>query len=102
MTANILVFKIDPRRARSLKTIMYADATMLVGNLSNFYNKNGNDRNTNINIGLVLLNDWLKLNKLSLNEKKRKLMMFYSQQREVPNIKLTMQWGIQSWSQGGF
>ena len=57
----------------SFKTIMYADDTTLVGNLSNFDNKNGNDSNTNINIELVLLNDWLKLNKLSLNEKKTKL-----------------------------
>ena len=63
---------------------------LLVGNLSNFDNKNGNDSITNINIELVLLNDWLKLNKLSLNEKKTKFMMFYSQQREVPNIKLRM------------
>ena len=70
---------------------MYADDTTLVGKLrSNFDNKNGNDSNTNINIELVLLNDWLKLNKLSLNENKTKCMMFYSQQREVPNIKLTM------------
>ena len=74
----------------SFKTIMNADDTTLVGKLSNFDNKNGNDSNTNINIELVLLNDWLKLNKLSLNEKKTKFMMFYSQQREVPNIKLTM------------
>ena len=70
------------------KTIMYADDTTLVGNVSNFDNKNCNDCNTNINIELVLLNDWLKLNKLSLNEKKTKFMMFYSQQREVPIIKL--------------
>ena len=74
----------------SFKTIMYADDTTLVGNLCNFDNKNGNDSNTNINIELVLLNDWLKLNKLSINEKKTKFTMFYSQQRDVPNIKLTM------------
>ena len=47
---------------------MYADDTTLVGKLSNFDNKNGNDCNTNINSELALLNDWLKLNKLSLNE----------------------------------
>ena len=70
---------------------MYADDTTLVGNLSNFDNKNGNDCYTNITIKLALLNDWLKLNKLSLNEKKTKCMiMFYSQQREVPFIKLSM------------
>ena len=74
----------------SFKTIMFADDTTLVGKLSNFDNKNGNDSNTNINIELVLLNHWLKLNKLSLNENKTKCMMFYSQQREVPNIKLSM------------
>ena len=72
------------------KTIMYTDNMTLVGNLSNFNNKNGNDCNTNINIELVLSNDWLKLNKLFLNEKKTKFMMFYSQQREVPIIKLNM------------
>ena len=72
------------------KTIMYADDTTLVENLSNFNNKNSNDCNTNIHIELVLLNDWLTLNKLSLNEKKSKFMMFYSQQREVAIIKLNM------------
>ena len=74
----------------SFKTIMYTDDTTLDGNLSNFDNKNGNDCNTNINIELVLLNDWLKLNKLSLNDKKTTFMMFYSQQGEVPIIKLSM------------
>ena len=72
------------------KTIMYAADRTLVGNLSNFDNKNGNDCNTNIHIELSLMNDWLKLNKLYLNEKKTKCMMFYSQQREVPIIKLSM------------
>ena len=52
---------------------MYAGDTTVVGNLSNFDNKNGNHSNTNINIELVLLNDWLKLNKLSLNEIKENL-----------------------------
>ena len=51
---------------------MYADDATLVGKISNFDNKDGNDCNTNINIELMLLNDWLKLNKLSLNEKKTK------------------------------
>ena len=86
-----LIYMNDLNNFSSLfKTIMYADDTTLVGNLSNFDNKNGNDCNTNINIELVLLNDWLKLNKLSLNEKKTTFMMFYSQQREVPIIKLNM------------
>ena len=69
---------------------MYADDTTLVGNLSNFDNKSGNDCNTNINIELALSNDWLKLNNLSLKLNKTKCMIFYSQQREVPIIKLSM------------
>ena len=69
---------------------MYADDTTLVGNLSNFDNNNGNDCNKNITIELASLDDWLKLNKISLNEKKTKVMMFYSQQREVPIIRLNM------------
>ena len=69
---------------------MYADDTTVVGNLSNFDSKNGNDCNTNINIDLALLNYWLNLDKLSLNEMKTTFMMFYSQQREVPIIKLSM------------
>ena len=86
-----LIYMNDLNNCSSLfKTIMYADDTTLVGHLSNFDNKNGNDCNTNIYIELVLLNDWLKLNKLSLNEKKTKCMMFYGQQREVTIIKLNM------------
>ena len=86
-----LIYMNDLNNCSSLfKTIMYADDTTLVGNLINFDNKNGNDCNTNIHIELVLLNDWLKLNKLSLNEKKTQFMMFYNQQREVPIKKLNM------------
>ena len=86
-----LIYMNDLNNVSSLfKTIMYADDTTLVGNLSNVDNKNGNDCNTKINIELVLLNDWLKLNKLSLNETKTTFMMFYSQQREVSIIKINM------------
>ena len=72
-----LIYMNDLNKFSSLfKTIMYADDTTLVGKLSNFDTKNGNDCNTNINIELALLNDWLKLKKLSLNENKTKFMMF--------------------------
>ena len=53
-----LIYVNDLNNVSSLfKTIMYADDTTLVGNLSNVDNKNGNDCNTNINMELVLLND---------------------------------------------
>ena len=46
-----LIYMNDLNNCSSLfTTIMYADDTTLVGNLSNFDNKNGNDCNTNINI----------------------------------------------------
>ena len=80
-----LIYMNDLNNFSSLfKTIKYADDTALVGNLSNFDIKNGNDGNTNINIELALLNDWLKLNKLSLNEKKTKFMMFTVSQEKSP------------------
>ena len=82
-----LIYMNDLNNWRSLfKTIMYADDTMLVGNLSNFDNKNGNDCNANINIELVLLNGWLKLNKLSLNGMKKMYDVLQSAKRS-PHYK---------------
>ncbi len=49
--------------------ILYADDTTLSSSLSCFKNKN-NTFNDNINGELSKINEWLKLNKLSLNTKK--------------------------------
>ena len=61
-----------------LKTIIYADDTTLLANLSDFYFKN------NIKVNLKMLNNelnkiklWLRANKLTLNTQKSKFMLFY-------------------------
>ena len=68
------------------QTIMYADDTTLVGNLSTFDNVDdtGKTINERINNELELLSDWLKLNRLSLNEAKTKFMLFHSPTKEIP------------------
>ena len=70
--------------------IMYADDITLVSNLSTFCINNGLNIDININNELALLSDWLKLNKLSLNGRKTKLMMFHTPQKVVPRLILKM------------
>ena len=74
------------------QTIMYADDTTLVGNLSTFDNVDdtGKTINERINNELELLSDWLKLNRLSLNEAKTKFMLFHSPTKEIPRITIRM------------
>ena len=71
---------------------MYADDITLVANLSTFCISDGLniDNIININNELDLLSDWLKLNTLSLNGRKTKLMMFHTPQKVVPRLILKM------------
>ena len=58
--------------------ISYADDTTLVSNTSTF--KSHNNQLTiseNINIELLKISDWIAVNKLSLNEKKSKYILFH-------------------------
>ena len=73
-----------------LHTIIYADDTTLMGNISTFELRNGRTLNENINFELLKLTDWLKVNKLSLNANKTKLMIFHMPQRKLnpPIIKI--------------
>ena len=68
--------------------IMYADDITLVANLSTFCINNWLNIDININNELALLSDWLKLNKLSLNGRKTKRMMFHTPQMVVPRLIL--------------
>ena len=70
--------------------IMYADDITLVANLSTFYINNGLNIDININNELALLSDWLKLNRLSLNGRKTKFMIFHTPQKVVPRLILKM------------
>ena len=75
--------------SRLLQEILFADDTSLTSTLSAFYvykPKNANDIviiSNSINIELTKITDWLKINKLSLNEDKTKYMIFHSTQRKM-------------------
>ena len=67
--------------------ILYADDTTLIGNISNFKSINMQSSITNnINIELdkiILICDWLAVNKLSLNASKSNYMIFHHRQKNL-------------------
>ena len=72
---------------------LYADDTSLLEPLCSFtLNKNleSNVLSEAINIELKLITDWLSLNKLSLNAKKTKMMIFHHRQKNISHIKLKL------------
>ena len=68
------------------RMLMYADDTTLFCNINNDTNDN------EINHQLNIISEWLLSNKLSLNIKKTKYMVFHTNQRRVlyPNLYLNM------------
>ena len=62
---------------------MYADDTTIYFNLEEFDHLN---KERDINGELEKVNTWLKLNKLSLNAQKTKLMVFHRMQKHVDEI----------------
>ena len=68
-----------------LKTIIYADDTTFIADLDNIPK---NEQERIINTELEIVNLWLKSNKLSLNCKKSKFIVFYKPLREtvIPEI----------------
>ena len=86
-----IIYINDIAKCRNLlHTIIYADDTTLMGNISTFELRNGRTLDENINFELLKLTDWLKVNKLSLNANKTKLMIFHMPQRKLnpPIIKI--------------
>ena len=73
----------------SFDFICYADDTTL-SSIMNHFNSTDNSIENNINNELAKVNDWLKINKLSLNIDKTKFMIFhnYQQQITVSNISI--------------
>ena len=71
--------------SKLFKMIIYADDTTLYCTLDVF----GNYISKNLNLELTKVADWLKLNKLSINIKKYKFMVFHMPQKQVniPNIE---------------
>ena len=67
--------------------MMYADDITLYFNLKDFDCRNLDNE---INSEIEKINRWLKLNKLSLNADKTKYVIFYTNQRMIPPIALSI------------
>ena len=70
-----------------LNFLMYADDTTIEFNLEDFDNLT---KETDINRELEKVNIWLKLNKLSLNTQKTKLMLFHRKQKHLDKINVVI------------
>ena len=75
--------------------ICYADDTTLFSTLNKFINAQNINPDIIINTELAKINEWLEINKLSLNVTKSKFMVFHTQQKHrdikppVPKINNT-------------
>ena len=63
--------------------ISYADDTKLLSSLSNFVNAQNADSDFLINKELFKINEWLVINKLSLNIAKSKCMVFHMHRKHT-------------------
>ena len=97
-----IIYMNDIHVARDkFNAIIYADDTNLLSSLCSFnVNLQGNATNmtelsSNINIELDNIQEWLNINRLSLNVQKTKFMIFYNYQRDVnhfiPQIRINGQ-----------
>ena len=71
---------------------IYADDTTLLSPICTFSigSSNYDKISQNINKELTEITDWLAINKLSLNAKKTKMMLFHYPQRNITNIDLKL------------
>ena len=75
--------------------ICYADDTTLFSTLNKFINAQNTNPDIIINTELAKINEWLEINKLSLNVTKSKFMLFHTQHNHraikppVPKINNT-------------
>ena len=78
-----------PRASKALHAILFADDTNLQGTMSTFYTfvpKSKDDfkiLSIRINYELSKINEWLEINKLSINVDKTKYMIFHNKQRNI-------------------
>ncbi len=73
------------------KFILYADDTNLNTNIELVIAQNSSSDISNIlNTELDSISDWLACNKLSLNVKKTKYMIFHKPKKKIPKLKLMM------------
>ena len=73
---------------------IYADDTTLIAPICSFamenHPKDYKKMANNINKELQIITDWLALNKLSLNAKKTKMMIFHFHQKKITNMNLNL------------
>ena len=69
---------------------IYADDTTLIAPICTFNIENKLTGSQNINAELKVITDWLALNKLSLNAKKTKMMIFHYHQKRITNLDLRL------------
>ena len=65
------------------KFITYTDDTTLTSTLNSFEGSNIQLQSNNVNKELNKISNWLKANKLSLNVKKTKFMIFHLPQKKI-------------------
>ena len=83
-----------PFASKAFTFISYADDTTLFSTVSNFTNTPNTDTNCLINQELFKINEWLEINKLSLNIAQSKYMLFHMQTKK--SIHLLPKLSIQS------
>ena len=91
-----IIYINDFARASAIfEFICYADDTTLFSTLNKFINAQNINPDIIINTELAKINEWLEINKLSLNVTKSKFMVFHTQQKHraikppVPKINNT-------------
>jgi len=86
-----------PKASRIFHAVLFADDTSLLGTITHFHIRTPKSVedihiiNNRINSELALIHEWLKINKLSLNIKKTKLMIFHSKKKDMSLLdKMTL------------
>ncbi len=74
--------------------VLFADDTSLTTTVKLIMKKNNVNLQTCINDELDKINVWLKLNKLSLNIKKTKYMIFHTINKRIPNFEIKIEGDI--------
>ena len=80
-----------PNCSKLFKFILYADDTSLLNSIQISMSVEFKEAVDNINIELSKISDWLSVNKLSLNIKKTKFMVFHHRNKKIPSsLNLTI------------
>ena len=86
-----IIYMNDINKASSiLRLLIYADDTTLYSTIFDFKSRDTKIISSLINVELDKINEWLIANKLSLNVKKSKFMLFHMPQKSIQKPKLNI------------